>query len=394
MTKSARIPELDGLRGLAILMVIGLHYISYSPGGELGSELYRFKALFRLGWSGVDLFFVLSGFLIGGILLKARESPNYFQAFYMRRVHRIFPIYYAWILLYLLIRGIGWIPSALPVATTSLHRLPFYLLFLQNLTSMPFGTFDWYWLTVTWSLAIEEQFYLVAPVVIRFLSRRSLFIALCSTILLAPVLRELVFRYASPDHQYWYVLMPCRADSLAMGMLAALAWARADVRISLLARKRSIYTALIVLFCGALVLLKYFPATTSHLTGVLGLSWLAFFYVTLLLAVLVDPAGKVAAMMRWKWLTRLGEISYCVYLIHLPVNALLQSLLLGSSKQSIATPAAVGVTLLSFACTVGIALLSWKYFEGPMVRLGHRYEYGMRKGPRRRGVLASALPED
>ena len=95
-----RIPELDGLRGMAIFLVFISHYLGGSGHVQLRPWLRHIFAATSIGWSGVDLFFVLSGFLIGGILIDARNSPHYFRAFYMRRVHRILPIYYLWILLY------------------------------------------------------------------------------------------------------------------------------------------------------------------------------------------------------------------------------------------------------------------------------------------------------
>ena len=95
-----RIPELDGLRGMAILLVLVGHYFAV-PGTGAASLLNGYW--FRLGWTGVDLFFVLSGFLIGGILLDVRDSPNYFKTFYARRFFRIIPLYYAWILLYIVL---------------------------------------------------------------------------------------------------------------------------------------------------------------------------------------------------------------------------------------------------------------------------------------------------
>ena len=94
-----RIPELDGLRGIAIFLVFISHYLGGAGHVQLRPWLRHIFAATSIGWSGVDLFFVLSGFLIGGILIDARDSPHYFRAFYMRRVHRILPIYYLWILL-------------------------------------------------------------------------------------------------------------------------------------------------------------------------------------------------------------------------------------------------------------------------------------------------------
>src|SRR5258708_11706525 len=106
---SGRIPELDGLRGVAILSVLVWHYFYFHPAAGhhpvgLARQLYvHFEQFLALGWSGVDLFFVLSGFLIGGILLNARNSPSYFRTFYLRRFFRIVPIYYAWLVAYLLL---------------------------------------------------------------------------------------------------------------------------------------------------------------------------------------------------------------------------------------------------------------------------------------------------
>jgi peptidoglycan/LPS O-acetylase OafA/YrhL len=376
---SRRIPELDGLRGVAILLVVCLHYVAESGGGAFGSFLYRFKQVFRLGWSGVDLFFVLSGFLIGGILLQARESENYYKIFYTRRLHRIFPIYYAWILLYFLIRTAGshWIPNSMPTATAGIGHIPVYLLFLQNFIFMPIGTFDWYWLALMWSLAVEEQFYLVAPILIRSLSKVSLIVTLCSTVVLAPVLRELIYRFTSRSYAYWYTLMPCRADALAIGMLVAIAWKMDEIRSFLLARKQSVYKVLVFFSCGIPILLKYFPGPSYHFTVVWGYSWLAFFYVTLLLAILVDPNGKLGRLMRSRWLMRLGGVSYCVYLIHFPINGILHTVLLGS-RPSIATLSGVSVTFLAAVLTFGLAILSWQHLEGPMVRRGHRYKYSPR----------------
>src|SRR5580700_8324906 len=99
-----RILELDGLRGIAILIVMVGHYFAV-PGAGITSFLDGYW--FRLGWTGVDLFFVISGFLIGGILLDVRDSPRYFKTFYIRRFFRIIPLYYAWIGIYVLLVTMG-----------------------------------------------------------------------------------------------------------------------------------------------------------------------------------------------------------------------------------------------------------------------------------------------
>src|SRR5579859_1738120 len=107
--QTARIPELDGLRGVAISLVVLFHSFSYGPPpghhpiGIIRRTFVFLERFFAIGWTGVDLFFVLSGFLIGGILLDVRPSPNYFKTFYLRRFFRIIPVYYLWIVLYLMV---------------------------------------------------------------------------------------------------------------------------------------------------------------------------------------------------------------------------------------------------------------------------------------------------
>src|SRR5579864_5774237 len=135
---SVRIPALDGLRGIAILLVLLRHAIfgvTSVQGIEAHSRFASFViACGQLSWSGVDLFFVLSGFLIGGILLDARSSPRYFQTFYIRRVFRILPIYYIWTLLFAatVIVMVVFFPGRLGVTSRDLLRVPTQLLFLQN----------------------------------------------------------------------------------------------------------------------------------------------------------------------------------------------------------------------------------------------------------------------
>ena len=153
------------MRGLAILLVISLHYLNDPSHGPFGSLLYRFGSAFRLGWTGVDLFFVFSGFLIGGILLDAREARNYFRTFYIRRFYRILPIYYLWIILFVIAalcygNSVG---GAITNDPPTLKMLSVYYVFLQNYHNLPIGTLVWFWLGVAWSLGIEEQFYLVSP---------------------------------------------------------------------------------------------------------------------------------------------------------------------------------------------------------------------------------------
>src|SRR5690242_13003150 len=165
----ARIPQLDGLRGMAVALVILYHYFSLDLQLTAGRLSGLLKSPFRMGWCGVDLFFVLSGFLIGGILLDARGSKGYFKTFYLRRFHRIFPLYYLWIASYVLIAFtfLPYLRGALRVEPEKWTMVPTYLFFVQNLVKKEFTWFASAWLSPLWSLAVEEQFYLVMPLLVR-----------------------------------------------------------------------------------------------------------------------------------------------------------------------------------------------------------------------------------
>src|SRR5579862_7509574 len=172
MQKTGRIQELDGVRGLAILLILIDHYIYGSLGQYRDTPLGAIiRDVFPLSWSGVDLFFVLSGFLIGGILMDHRDSTDYFKTFYIRRACRILPIYFIWIILFF---SIAWLFSSHASSgwyAEEFRRIPHlpdwrYFFFLQNFNMATTNDFGPVWTGITWSLCIEEQFYLLMPLII------------------------------------------------------------------------------------------------------------------------------------------------------------------------------------------------------------------------------------
>ena len=221
---NAHIPELDGIRGVAIAMVLIFHYF-YVPAVVTPSGLAQhLLAPLRLGWTGVDLFFVLSGFLIGGILLDARGSPNYFKTFYLRRFYRIVPLYAlvlcaCYILALALKHGFMsqfkyFLESPLPWFS--------YVFYVQNFWMGLRNTFGMPCLGLTWSLAIEEQFYMTLPLVIWLLEPRRLQNLLIKIVIATPVIRTVLY-FGWPKKAFLpYVLMPSRADALLLGVLAAI----------------------------------------------------------------------------------------------------------------------------------------------------------------------------
>jgi peptidoglycan/LPS O-acetylase OafA/YrhL len=375
LTRSAyRVPELDGLRGFAIALVIVCHYVGNAGHAPLGFWTDRVLSALSVGWSGVDLFFVLSGFLIGGILIEVRGSPHYFRAFYMRRVFRILPIYYLWILLYaaVVLAMLAFFPGRSIVSASDLLRVPYQLLFLQNIF-IGMASFPWTWFVVTWSLAVEEQFYLVAPVLIRFASRRVLVRILIAVICLAPVIRFLIYRSTGNPFSA-SMPMPCRADALSWGILLAVAWRSDAFRAFLQANEDLLRRSFTVLLLGFAALLWWLAHPAGMVTLTIGLSWVAAFYACLLLLVVSQTDTSIASFFRWSKLQSLGTISYCVYILHDTVNLFSHRLLLQASPQ-IYNWEGIAVTMLALCLTLSASCLSWRFFEKPLLRRGHAYSY-------------------
>ena len=370
---SRRIPELDGLRGLAIGLVLIWHYLGFPLDPEIGDAAPFLRRSLSLAWSGVDLFFVLSGFLIGGILLDHREAPRYFQAFYVRRACRILPLYFGWLLVSftVLMAAPRFVEGPLPAWLFS-EPVPAwcYAIFGQNYAMALIDDFGSPWLAVTWSLAVEEQFYLFLPLLIRFLPARRLPVYLGSLALLAPVSLALlgheggIVGYVSTHH---------RLDSLMLGVLLAwflrsdggLRWAKTH--------RRHLYGILAVLFAGTawMSLVRELPVAVYPYRY----SWLALLYGSLLVLAVTEERGPVAALTRLRALRWLGGLAYGIYLFHLPVQHVLHWLIRDRAPRLLA-PVDFAVMLAALAITLGLAVLSWRRFEKPILEIGKSASYG------------------
>jgi peptidoglycan/LPS O-acetylase OafA/YrhL len=368
-----RIPELDGLRGMAILLVLVGHYFAV-PGTGVASLLNGYW--FRLGWTGVDLFFVLSGFLIGGILLEVRDSPNYFKTFYARRFFRIIPLYYAWILIYIVLSVAG--RTFLAERVGSVQRIDIsivaHFLFLQNFHDFLRSAVSFWWFSSMWSLAVEEQFYLVAPLLVRYLPKRVLAFVLVLVTIGAPVLRFAIRNDFSDGPWLAYRLMPCRADSLAVGMIAALLWSNPKSRAWLEKHSAILYGLFAVLFAGVAYLWRWHSDPLLPLTQTAGYTWLALFFGAGILLVLSRRTALLSALMRLGFLREIGGVSYCIYIIHLAVFLFFHQILL-HALPVVTDGRAAAVTSLAAIATYGIAKLSWKFLEQPLLRRSHTFQY-------------------
>jgi peptidoglycan/LPS O-acetylase OafA/YrhL len=248
-----------------------------------------------------------------------------------------------------------------------------HFVFLQNMLIIPFTGLAGAWFAHLWSLAVEEQFYLISPLVVRLVSPRSLTVVLMCVIGTAPLLR--IFLLAQHvDAGLVSSMTPCRADSLAIGMLAAVLWRREGFRPWLEAHCALLYRILGVLFAGVVALWKWCPESRTYGMESIGFTWLAAFFVVVLLLVLIRREGPLARLARMGWLRELGRVSYCAYIIHLVVNVICHSFLRHAPPATTDWRGAL-VTIFAAFATYAIAWISWKVLEGPLLKIGHSFKY-------------------
>jgi peptidoglycan/LPS O-acetylase OafA/YrhL len=369
---SQRIIELDGLRGLAIFLVVLCHYVSNVPHGPSRSWESMIGTALGLGASGVDLFFILSGFLIGGILLESRNSAHFYSTFYLRRFHRIVPLYYLWIAVFAAL-------STLNPAFYLQKSYWIYLAFLQNYSTQS-SNIEFVFFAVTWSLAVEEQFYLLTPLLIRSTQPRLLWKVLLVILALSFVLRVfLVTLFGHAEQNYWGLRaanfwMASRADDLALGMLVALAWRSEPQREWI--RAHLSYFRYAVLGCSLLILstLPLMVKPNFFFGTIFGMPFFSAVFLSFLVIALADKQSIISRACRWWWLRELGKVSYCVYVIHVAVNWMVHKLM-GHDTPRFDTLHSISVTLFAFLTALLISEISWRLFEHPIIRRGHRYSY-------------------
>jgi peptidoglycan/LPS O-acetylase OafA/YrhL len=345
---SSKIKSLDGFRGLAILMVIGYHYLHF----------------FTFGWAGVDLFFVLSGFLITGKLVESLNANNYFSSFFLKRILRIVPLYYSVLLVFFVI-----IPFFFPAMVSYSFKLLleqklYYWFFTANLYDAARG-----WpLNVTlihfWSLACEMQFYLLWPFIIYFFYSKGKWIV---AVLMFFCIAALAFRiWGQPitglNDIYRYVLLPCRLDAFSAGALLYIffrkGWAVPHAA-------RLFFLALLTL--GFILLIMAVKQIPWHY-GVafvekFGYTLNAIFWVTLIAVVLKPGQASWKRIFTNPVMTGLGKYSYGLYVFHWPVYIIISRQFISNSGTEDKTwlPAMVAF-LVTCICSFASYHLMEKHF--------------------------------
>jgi len=356
------------------LLVIGFHTLrGASVLGIVGEIL-------EAGWIGVDLFFVLSGFLITRILLDARGQPNFFKNFYARRALRIWPLYYA-VLLFAIVAG--------PYFTGTLryersdYAWQWHVLFVQNLT-MPRGVLPWP-LGVTWSLAIEEQFYIVWPLLVLWLRTDALRKLLVATIAATFALRlGLLLQGTAPA--IVYITTVCRIDALAAGALIAV-WIQSAGMLPELVerwgRRAAIFllpvaVTIAVLLLKSGILLARYKAISTLDAFVLASSFsmIACGFAGLLVLAVSSRPAFINSVLAFRPLRFAGEISYGLYLLHSILFTLdvayLRPVILRLFDGSGLVSRIANLSVF-YAVLLAVTYASWRWFERPFLKLKRHF---------------------
>jgi peptidoglycan/LPS O-acetylase OafA/YrhL len=375
----SRIPALDGLRGTAILLVMLCHsYIFEDVRAYLdNTSLKQLWGMAQFGWCGVELFFVLSGFLITSILFNTKESPQYFKSFYGRRAVRIFPLYFAVLLIYFY--GPLWFFHVYRFEPT--HKIWFFT-YLANWKAGFWPTDE---LTLFWSLCVEEQFYLVWPLVVWITGYRT-FPWVCLGVIVVSLAAGVGIEFAPvPELVVWCTSVP-RLQAIVFGSL--LAWV---VRQSWLEKvtgylKLAIPASFGLMFVCALKP-PYFRSLYTLEFLISAIAW-----STLLLRCCTRPDGLAARIMRNGMLRSFGKYSYAIYVLHAWVMFYVANLTAKMVKRYTSSPPLILIATFFavFVSSYVAGFLSWHLFERHLLRLRKYFPYQVSS---RISSVSKAAPE-
>jgi peptidoglycan/LPS O-acetylase OafA/YrhL len=386
---------LDGLRGIAILLVVACHFVSNLRIPAVGAA-WPFVTMAHAGWAGVDLFFVLSGFLITGILVDARGSKSYFKAFYARRALRILPAYYGFLFVIFVLLPLLNLGAGDNYMLARQHQ-SWYWLHLTNLM-MALGELPGqgpYPNTLFWSLAVEEQFYFIWPAIVALCSTKMLR-RVCIAGAIGCVVLRVIGGLTGVSGLALSVIPITRGDTLFVGGLLALEYRRGGLEQYLGIAKIAALVATVLL-----VALTFFYGQLDYLdigTAMFGSIGITALSASAVVIGISSSSSRFSNALRSRLLGFFGRYSYAIYIVHTAVLAGLNYYRPFASLSELgmlALPARVVWACAYVGLSTGIAMLSWHLVEKHFLRLKRFFPYrpepdGVEVAPVQKGVPASA----
>lgn len=373
------IKGLDGLRAIAISWVMLAHVSAASKWNPNGQFDQIFQLISNTGWIGVQLFFVISGFLITKILLENKNRPKALKFFFIRRSLRIFPIYYFSLFLAFFIYPIVFEPTAR--FSCEQDNQVWFWLYLNNWTR---AYIDFKVFPHLWSLAIEEQFYLIWPFIVTMLSRSRMVLVTVLMIFSAPIFRFYLYYHfpvwgeeSEIGARAAYNFTFARWDSIAIGSLLAIFSSKKQT-IEWLGNKALAIGAVLVFLIGYQTVMTGGFAAVSSGFGLFSQTLSAFLSGLILVVVLNNKWSISVRVLEQNFIRVVGKYSYAMYIFHLPIMLIWISCvkpIMVSNVENVGIIFVlvnyVSVFLLSFA----IAALSWRYIESPILSLKTKFSY-------------------
>lgn len=363
LPSNKHLPALDGVRGLAVLFVVACHT---GGGARSANPIIRILGLVaKTGWSGVTLFFILSGFLITGILWDSRGSVHWLKNFYMRRVLRIFPLYYLALLLVVVTAFFA------HQGMFCLSRIWMYVLYLQNVPGIVnVGALGSpLWLSHFWSLAVEEQFYLFWPFLISRVKTLEQAKNLCLVVFVTSAIFRVATVLVASDPAVYNGLIMARAGELAFG--AYLAMSYRSVQWKWLRRIAPFATPVMLAGFLAVWLPTRDSQESSSLMLTLGFALITLFWGGFVVLALGD--GLVNRAMRVGWLRWTGGISYGIYVYHVLLTPVFPWITVRLMPHAGKVAGLILNAIVTIVISYLVAWASFRYFESPFLKLRRKF---------------------
>jgi peptidoglycan/LPS O-acetylase OafA/YrhL len=354
-----RIVALDGLRGLMTIVVVLSHFFAEVPHG-IGA--------FAMGWIAVIVFFVLSGFLIGRLILEKMHCSNFLTVFYIRRILRTLPVY---VVCCTIVYGFLTYHAGQPwVASEVVFPFWSYLTFTQNFYMVHANHIGAHWLAPTWTLAVEEHFYLLGPALFFVIARRWLVWVLAALMLASLAARGVIF-YGGFEPMIALSLLPFMAFTILAGLIAAVLlktpginWEEYDFTLRVV--------PIAALFaCAGLLMVDGGSGSHFRTFGpfVISLGSASFMMA-------IARGAPEANRLESPFLCFFGTTSYSVYLTHLMVLGLMHGVILGT-RPDLGTPAQYAVTVAALPVTVLVGWVVTRLVEAPISAYGRSFKWRM-----------------